>query len=251
MRTGAARAAGLAAAAIVTASCSSSFGMPRGSTEQGQEIFDLWQIFFWAGIAVAAIVYGLIAWSVIRYRRRRRTPDAELGRQFHANVPLEIVYTAIPVVIVIVLFALSIGTEDRASSVSRDPDVILRTEAFSWGWRFEFADEGVEVVSEPSAEGMPGPEILLPLGRTTRIELTSNDVIHAFWVPDFLYKRDAIPGHVNEFDVTPTVLGTYHGVCSEFCGLHHAYMTFTVRVVEPDAFDAWLSDTAANTGGAA
>ncbi len=128
--------------AVSVTSCSSSFGMPRGSTEQGEEIFDLWQIFFWAGIVVAALVYGLIAWSLIRYRRRRREPDGELGRQFHANVPLEIVYTVIPVVIVIVLFALSFGTEDRASSVSPTPDVVLRAEAFSWGWRFGYPDDG-------------------------------------------------------------------------------------------------------------
>jgi len=231
--------------AVSVTSCSSSFGMPRGSTEQGEEIFDLWQIFFWAGIVVAALVYGLIVWSLVRYRRRRREPDGELGRQFHANVPLEIVYTVIPVVIVIVLFTLSFGTEDRASSVSPTPDVVLRAEAFSWGWRFGYPDAGVEIVSEPSAEGVPGPEILLPLGRTTRIELTSNDVIHAFWVADFLYKRDAIPGRVNVFDVTPTEIGTYHGVCSEFCGIHHAYMTFTVRVVESSEFDAWLTGAAA------
>ncbi len=235
----------LAAVAFVAASsCSSSFGMPRGSTEQGEDIFDLWQIFFWAGIGVAAIVYGLIGWSLLRYRRRRNEDETLLGRQFHANVPLEIIYTAIPVVIVIVLFVLSYRTERTASSLSASPDVTLRAEAFSWGWRFGFPDQGVEVVSQPSAEGVPGPEILLPLGETTRIELTSNDVIHAFWVPDFLYKRDALPGRINRFDVTPTDLGTFHGVCSEFCGLHHAYMTFTVRVVSPAAFDAWIASEA-------
>jgi cytochrome c oxidase subunit 2 len=237
----AARLSAAAVLALTAASCSSSFGMPRGSTEQGRDIFDLWQIFFWAGIAVAALVYGLIGWSLVRYRRRRRDADDALGLVFHANVPLEIVYTAIPVAIVIVLFALSFGTEDRASSVSPTPDITVRAEAFSWGWRFTYPEEGVEVVSEPSGEGVPGPEIVLPLGETTRIELTSNDVIHAFWVPDFLYKRDAIPGRVNVFDVTPTDLGAFHGVCSEFCGLHHAYMTFTVRVVPASEFDAWVA----------
>ena len=233
------------AAAVAGSGCSSSFGMPEAGSEQGQEIFDLWQVFFWAGIVVAATVYGLIGWSLLRYRRRRREADDASGRQFREHVPLEITYTAIPVLIVVVLFALSFGTEDRASSVAPDPDVTLRAEAFSWGWRFGFPDAGVEVLSEPSAEGVPGPEILLPRGETVRIELTSNDVIHAFWVADFLYKRDAIPGHVNVFDVTPTRLGTYHGVCSEFCGLHHAYMTFTVTVVEPSEFDDWLAGAAA------
>ena len=241
MKTGAARRAMLVALSITADACSSSFGMPRGSTEQGRDISDLWQVFFWAGIGVAGLVYGLIAWSLLRYRHRRHDDEDAVGRAFHANLPIEIVYTSIPVVIVIVLFTLSLGTEDRASSVSPTPDMTLQVEAFSWGWRFTYPDDGVEVVSQPSGEGVPGPVMVLPLGETTRIELTSNDVIHAFWVPNFLYKRDAIPGRVNVFDVTPTDVGTYHGVCSEFCGLHHAYMTFTVQVVQPGEFEAWLA----------
>jgi cytochrome c oxidase subunit II len=233
----------LAAITLLGASCSS-FGMPRGATEQGERIFGLWQVFFWAGIGVAATVYGLIGWSLLRYRVRRRTDDGALGRAFHANLSLEIIYTAIPVVIVIVLFTLSFRADTEVSSISATPDVTLRAEAFSWGWRFGFPDLGVEVVSRPSGPGVPGPEIWLPVGETTRIELTSNDVIHAFWVPDFLYKRDALPGRTNAFDVTPTRPGTYHGVCSEFCGLHHAYMTFTVRVVVPSEFEAWIADAA-------
>ncbi len=94
--------------------------MPRGSTEQGEDIFGLWQVFFWAGIGVAAIVYGLIGWSLLRYRRRRHD-ETELGRRFHANVPLEIVYTAIPVVIVIVLFTLSYRTETTPRRSRRRP----------------------------------------------------------------------------------------------------------------------------------
>jgi cytochrome c oxidase subunit II len=216
--------------------------MPRGGSTQGQETFDLWQVFMWAGIAVAAIVYALLVWSLIRYRRRRADAEEDLGRQFHANIPLEIVYTAIPIVMVIGLFFLSLRAGDRIGEVAPEPDVTLRVEAYSWGWRFSFPDEGAALVSQPSGEGVPGPVLMLPRGETVRIELTSNDVIHAFWVPGFLFKRDAIPGRVNVFDMTPSVLGSFHGVCSEFCGLNHAFMTFTVTVVEPDEFDAWLTD---------
>ena len=113
----------------------------EGKTEQGRGDLRPLQILFWAAIVVAAIVYGLIAWSLVRYRRRRRRRRDELGRQFHANVPIEIVYTAIPVMIVVGLFALSFGTEDRASSVSPTPDMILRATAFSWGWRFTYPDD--------------------------------------------------------------------------------------------------------------
>jgi cytochrome c oxidase subunit II len=230
----------LATIALSASSCS--FGMRGGASEQGGDTFDLWKVFVWAAIGVAAIVYGLIGWSLLRYRRRGTDQPDELGRQFRANVPLEIAYTAIPVVIVVALFAISVRTGNRVTSVSPDPDVTLHVDAYSWGWRFSFPDQGVTVLSEPSGEGVPGPELLLPLGETVRVELTSSDVIHAFWVPDFLFKRDAIPGRTSEFDVTPTTTGTFHGACSEFCGLNHAYMTFTVKVVPPEEFRSWLSD---------
>lgn len=229
------------ALALTAAACSSSFGMPRGDTEQGQQIFRLWQIFTIAGIVVATLVYGLIGWSLIRYRRRRGDHPDALGRQFHANVPLEVLYTAIPVVIVVGLFAVSFRGERRVEALAADPAVTLHAEAFAWGWRFTYGDAGPTVVSDPSGEDVAGPTIELPLGRTTRVVLTSNDVIHAFWVPDFLFKRDAIPGRTTSFDLTPTDAGSHRGVCAEFCGLNHAYMTFTVVVAEPDAFDAWLA----------
>jgi cytochrome c oxidase subunit 2 len=228
--------------AVTLSACSSSFGMPRGASEQGRDIFNLWQVFMVAGIVVGAIVYGLIGWSLLRYRRRRSDEDDALGRQFHGNVPIEVVYTAIPVLIVIGLFAMSFRTGQRVADLAPDPAITLHAEAFAWGWRFTYEGRDVTVLSDPSGEGVTGPEIALPRGETVRVVLTSDDVIHAFWVPDFLFKRDAIPGHVNEFDVSPTDTGTYQGVCAEFCGLNHAYMTFRVTVLEPDAFDRWLEE---------
>jgi len=232
---------GAGALGLATSACSSSFGMPRGGSEQGQEIFRLWQIFTFAGIAVAAIVYGLIGWSLIRYRRRKTDAPDALGRQFHANVPLEVVYTAIPVVIVVALFAVSFRGEERVGDLAADPAVTLHAEAFAWGWRFTYGGSGATVVSDPSGEDVDGPTIELPRGGTTRVILTSNDVIHAFWVPGFLFKRDAIPGRTTSFDITPTDTASFRGVCAEFCGLNHAYMTFTINVVEPDVFDAWVA----------
>ncbi|MGZ8579179.1 MAG: cytochrome c oxidase subunit II [Actinomycetota bacterium] len=247
MRGGARRRrSAIPAAVLVLASmgvaCSSGFGMPRGATEQGEATFELWQTFLLFAIPIAALVYGLIAWSLIRYRRREDDDPEAQGEQFREHRGLEIVYTAVPIVIVVVLFTLAVRTGNTVDAVADDPDLRVEVEAYAWGWRFVYPAEGVEVVSPPSGEGVTGPEMVLPLGATVRIVLTSNDVIHSFWVPDFLYKHDAIPGRTFEFDVTPTELGTYAGECAEFCGLNHAYMTFSVRVVEPSEFQAWMDE---------
>lgn len=216
--------------------------MPARGTAQGEDTFDLWRIFLVAGAAVAAIVYGLIVWSLLRYRGRRADAGEDVGRQFRANVPLELTYTAIPVVIIVVLFTLTFRVERRVDDVADAPDLVLHTEAFDWGWRFTYEGLGVQVVSPPTGEGVGGPTIVLPVDQTVRVVLTSNDVIHAFWVPGFLFKRDAIPGRVTTFDLTPTTPGTFDGKCAEFCGLNHAYMTFAVRITSGAEFATWIAD---------
>jgi cytochrome c oxidase subunit 2 len=229
---------------LLMGACSGSFGMPRGVSEQAHESFTTWQIFFIAAIPVAGIVYGLMLWSLIRYRRRRSDDPEALGSQRKENLPLEVVYTVVPIIIVVALFAVAVRSNDRVTSLSPNPDLVVKIEAYAWGWRFTYPN-GVSVVSPPSAEDAPEPVMLLPLQRTVRFELTSNDTIHAFWVPQFLYKHDAIPGRMFEFDVTPTELGTFQGHCAEFCGLNHAYMNFKVQVVDGADFDNWLQQEAA------
>jgi cytochrome c oxidase subunit 2 len=224
--------------------------MPRGATEQGADIFRLWQIFFIAAIPVAGIVYGLIFWSVIRYRRRRSDDADALGSQFRVNHRLEFAYIGIPILIVIGLFAASAAVEVRVDALASDPDVTVNVEAYQWGWRFAYPERGITIVSPPSGEFVAGPQMVLPLGQTTRIVLTANDVIHAFWVPEFLYKHDAIPGRTFMFDLTPTKTGTFYGECAEFCGLNHAYMTFSVRVVQPAEFATWLTQMRAGQAAA-
>jgi cytochrome c oxidase subunit 2 len=190
---------------------------------------------FLASIVVAAIVYGLIAYSVIRYRSRGRT---DVIREPRDHPVLEIVYTAIPVVIVAILWFLSWRTNDDVVAVASEGRPTVDVQAFSWGWRFTYPSLGVTVVG--NANG-PTPVMVLPLGKTSTIRLTSADVIHAWYVPAFLYKHDAIPGRVAVFDVTPTTTGEFPGACAEFCGLDHAYMRFVVRVVPSSSFAAAVS----------
>ncbi len=233
--------------ATVCTACSSSFGMPPGATEQSRATFELWQLFVIVAIPVAAIVYGLIFWTSFRYRRRAGEDPQALGAQFRANRLLEIVYTVIPILIVVGLFVAAMRTGATVDEVVADPDVRVEVQAFSWGWRFVYPEESITIASEPSGEGVPGPEMVLPKGATVRIVLTSHDVIHAFWVPMFLYKHDAIPGRTFEFDLTPTETGVFYGECTEFCGLNHAYMTFSVRVVSPEDYRTWVGSAAGAT----
>jgi cytochrome c oxidase subunit II len=236
---------GAVALALGATACSGSFGMPRGASEQGRDIFDLWQVYVAAALLVAALVYGLIAWSLIRYRRRGYDDPEGIGALFRESKRLEVVYIAVPILLVSALFLLSLATDRKVHRLDPDPAVRVHVEAYAWGWRFTYPDLGVTIVSAPSGPGVDGPELVLPLGETARIELVSNDVIHAFWVPDFLFKRDAIPGVTQAFDVTPTEMGTFEGACSEFCGLNHAYMRFSVRVVASDDFASWADEQAA------
>ena len=160
-RTALRGAAASGASALLLSACSGSFGMPRGVSEQAHETFTTWQIFFIVAIPVAGIVYVLMLWSLIRYRRRRSDDPDALGSQRKENLPLELVYTVIPIVIIIVLFVVSVRANDRVTDISPDPDLVVKVEAYAWGWRFSYPN-GVQVVSPPSAEQSHEPVLVLP-----------------------------------------------------------------------------------------
>lgn len=237
--------------AIVLGGCQApTFGAFRGATAQGRDEFKLWVGFAIAGLTVAAIVWGLIFWTVIRHRRRG---NDEIPHQFHENLPIEVVYTALPVVIVAVLFYFTVVTENRVDAVSSTPGEIVHVLGYRWGWSFSYysgngQSQGVQVATaaEPKLFVQPAtskeyPQLVLPVGETVRIVLTSADVVHGFYVPAFNFSRYAQPGVTNRFDFTPTTAGVYRGQCSEFCGLYHAEMLFSVRVVSKSEFSHWLS----------
>ena len=221
--------------ALVLSGCElPSLGAPDPASEQGERIHDLWRAFAAAAVGVGVFVTVLLVYVVVRFRRR----SDDIPNQNPYNIPIEVVYTVTPLVVVGVLFAFSVSTQLDLEDRSQEPDLRVDVIAFQWDWQFRYPDEDVVVTGTPDQD----PELVLPVGRTTRLDLDTNDVIHSFWVPRFFEKRDIVPGIDNEMDITPTRTGTHEGVCAEFCGIDHVRMRFTVRVVAQDEFDAWLAE---------
>lgn len=213
-----------------------SFGMFRGATTQGQDTFKLWQGFLITSFFVGGIVLLLILWAVFRYRRRGDT----LPKQSQYLLPLEIVYTIVPILIVLVLFAFTFVTENNVDALSPHPTAIVNVTGFQWGWRFAYPGHKVVVQGEELQE----PEMVIPTGGSVRIQLRSADVIHGFYVPQFNFQRYAQPGVLNVFDLNVVHPGVYRGQCAELCGLYHSLMIFRVKAVPPSQYRAWLAKTA-------
>ncbi|MDQ2679503.1 MAG: cytochrome c oxidase subunit II [Candidatus Eremiobacteraeota bacterium] len=228
------RCAGLATllAVLCAAGCGQTYGLPLGATTQARAMHQDWTIFFYAGIAVAIVVSFLIVMPLIAWRRRSDTYPP----QFSRNNFWEITSTAIPVLMVIVLFGVTYFEEAAVEQLKPHPENTVNVVAFRWSWEFDYPGSNVRVVGTPQA----APQMVIPIDQTTLIHLTSRDVNHAFWIPGFLFKRDAIAGIDNYFDLRPTHLGRYLGRCAEFCGLDHALMTFSVRVVSRADYERWL-----------
>lgn len=206
---------------------------PRLLTEQADTAAGVWRLFLILAFGVFTMVLVLTIYVVIRFRRR----GDGMPKQTHYRIPIEIAYTVIPFALVVCLFLVTVRSIHEVDARVSSPDVQVDVLASRWEWRFTYADSGVVVDGRASHR----PELVLPAGRSVRFRLKSVDVIHSFWIPGFLFKRDVIPGTVNTFDVSVKD-GTGHwdsGVCAEFCGLYHDRMKFSVRVVTPEEFTAW------------
>jgi cytochrome c oxidase subunit 2 len=218
------------------------FGWPAGITDQAQDMRRLWTGSVIAALIIGFLVWGLIIYSVVRDRKR----GDELPKQTAYNLPLEIVYTVIPFIIIAVLFFFTVTTQDKVLTRSAHPDETVTVKAFKWNWQFVYPDKKDANGQPVSTVGASNeiPILVLPTDRTIKFQLTSADVIHSFWVPEFLFKLDVIPGNENGrnnvFQVTVRKQGAYVGRCAELCGTYHAYMNFEVRAVSPEAYNAYI-----------
>jgi cytochrome c oxidase subunit 2 len=219
------------------------FGWPDGITEQSQDMRELWTGSVIAALIVGIAVWGLILWSVVRHRKR----SDELPKQTAYNLPLEIVYTILPFLIIAALFFFTVVVQDRVVAALLHPDETIAVNAFKWNWQFVYPEttgvDGQPVSTVGNSSEIP--ILVLPTNRTIRFEVASADVIHSFWVPEFLFKLDVIPGNENGrnnvFEVTVREEGAYVGRCAELCGTYHAFMNFEVRAVSGGDYDAYLA----------
>ncbi len=248
------------------------FGWPTGVTKQGERMRVLWT---WAGVTaliLGVIVWGLIFWCIIRYRRRR---GDGLPRQTKYNIYVETVCVIFPFIVIVGLFWRTVVVEDYVNKLSKDPDVLIQVNAFKWNWKFDYhsfkaaSGQAVETAYPNTVDATDSsgdtPQyvstvgssneiavLVIPVDRTVQIVEHSEDVVHSFWVPDFLFKRDVIPYGTkqeqdesglsdNRFEFTATSTGSFVGRCAELCGTYHSQMNFEVRVVSEQVFQNYLS----------
>ncbi len=231
------------ATALLTTGCDArhvyesafSFGFPHPITEQGKTTYDLWLGSVAAALAVGVFVWGLIFWAVVAFRKK----SEELPRQVRYNLPVEVLYTVVPFVIIAVLFFYTAVGENKVNKLTKNPDVTIGVVGFQWNWQFKYLNDKVQVTGEPALNRRA--ELVLPVGQRVRFIETSPDVIHSFWVPAFLFKRDVVPGRTNSFEVTINTKGTYVGRCAELCGEKHDRMNFSVRVVDANAYRSYIA----------
>lgn len=243
--------AALAGAVAVTVSgCSVDevlrFGWPVGITPEAEQMRELWTWTVLAALAVGVLVWGLIFWSVAFHRKKKG--DDELPRQFQYNVPLELFAVVLPTIMVCVLFFFTATTEVSVLAEEKDPDVTVDVVAFQWNWEFKYPEEqnaeGEAVSTVGSSTEIP--LLVLPTDRRIQFNLESTDVIHSFWVPELLFKRDVFPrpeknNQDNTFQVTSIDKeGAFVGRCAELCGTYHSVMNFELRALSPDKYEEYI-----------
>ncbi len=277
-------------------------GWPRGITPEADFNRQLWIGAVIASLVVGVIVWGLIFWASAFHRKK--ATDTELPRQFGYNMPLELVLTVTPFLIISVLFYFTVVVQEKMLHLASDPEVVVDVTSFQWNWKFgyqkvAFKDgtyhyDGADparkkaMTSKPEGKDKHGeelvgpvrglntedrtylnfdqvetvgttseiPVLVLPAGKRIEFQLASADVVHAFWVPEFLFKRDVMPDpvanhSVNRFQVAEiTRTGPFVGRCAEMCGTYHSMMNFEVRVVQPNDFKAYLDQRRAGKNNA-
>jgi cytochrome c oxidase subunit 2 len=236
--------------------------MTQGVTDISRKIYSLHMLIFWVCVIIGIVVFGVMIWSLVKFRKSQ---NAVADTTMVHNTKVEIVWTVIPVAILVAMAVPAANTLVELED-TRNTELTIKVTGFQWGWQYEYLDSGVRFFSridrasdaarhmgsgvdpntiEHYLLNVDNP-LIVPSGRKVRLLLTGADVIHAWWVPAFGMKKDAIPGYVNEmwFNVDEEKTGLYRGQCVELCGRDHGFMPIVVDVRSKDDFDKWLKTTA-------
>ncbi|HHQ13388.1 MAG TPA: cytochrome c oxidase subunit II [Chromatiales bacterium] len=230
--------------------------MPVGVTDISHEVFDLHMLIFWVCVAIAVVVFSVMIYSIVKFRHSKGAVPA----QFSHSTKAEIIWTVIPVLI---LVSLAIPTARTIIQIedTRDSELTIRITGYQWKWRYDYMDKDVGFFSNLAQASNEARQLnsgidpktvdnylldadrplVVPVGVKIRYLITSNDVIHSWWMPQFAIKKDAIPGFINEGWFKVNEPGTYRGQCAELCGKDHGFMPIVVRAVPPDEFAVWLA----------
>lgn len=238
------------AVAIVLAGCTQEQlqgwlpGDPETTNHTGRTI-GLWVTSWIVLLVVGVITWGLIIWAAVVYRRRKG--QTGLPVQLRYNLPIEVFYTIVPLILVVGFFAFTARDQAVIETSNPDPDVQIEVFGKRWAWDFNYVTDnayysGVQADFNPDGTINTDnlPVLVLPVDKSVEIVIESRDVIHSFWVVDFLYKKDMVPGKTNHMYFTPTKIGTYQGKCAELCGEYHSLMLFSVEVVSQEDYDAYI-----------
>jgi cytochrome c oxidase subunit 2 len=223
-------------------------GLPPPASDRSPFVEDLWIGSWIAAFIIGGFVWGLILWASFRYRRRS---DDELPTQVRYNLPIEVLYTIAPVIVVAVLFFFTVQKLDKVQAEVAHPDHDITVVGQRWSWTFDYYREPAAGNQNVYDVGNPDhlPVLWLVKGETVTFHLTSPDVVHSFWIPAFYFKLDIIPGKNDRshqsFSMTPTTTGTFAGRCAELCGVYHSRMLFEVKVVDRATFDQHMKDLVA------
>ena len=230
----------------------SDYNMPVGVTEVSKEIFDLHMLIFWVCVWIGVVVFGIMFWSLWKYRKSKGAVAADFDDHFWLEIGWTVVATLILVVIAIPSTKVMVTAYDDAEG-----EINIMVTGHQWKWHYKYLEDGISFFSNLSTDQeqinnqIPKGEfylrevdepLVIPINTRIRFLITGNDVIHSWWVPDFAVKQDAVPGFINTAWTNVPETGIYRGACTELCGIKHAFMPVVVRAVEQAEYDAWVAE---------
>jgi len=224
--------------------------MTPGVTDISQSVYDLHMIVFWICVVIGVVVFGVMFWSMFKYRKSQGAKPA----QFHESTTVEIIWTLIPIIILVAMAVPATSTLREIYNVE-ESDIDIKITGYQWKWRYDYINDDVGFFSSMSTsqEQINNKEtkgdnyllevdepLVIPINKKIRFLVTSNDVIHSWWIPAFAVKKDAVPGFINEAWTKVNTPGIYRGQCAELCGKDHGFMPIVVKAVEEPEYIPWL-----------